>query len=558
MTRLIPKLISTLKEGYSLSIFGKDLAAGVIVGVLSVPLSLAFAIASGARPEQGLYTALIAGLLGGLFAGSRYQISGPTGAFTALVLATISTYGYTGMLVATLMAGIFLIIMGLGKLGNAVRFIPYPVIMGFTSGIALLIFSSQVSDFLGFREDVAIPAHFIGRWTAMIQQVTMSHPASLIMGLVSLALLAYWPRGWKWLPAPLVVMVLMTVASSSLDLSIATVGSRFGALPNMLPSFSWPEFAWQDLPSLVEPAIAIALLAGIEALLSAVVADGMTGHKHRSDMELVSQGLCNIGSAFIGGLPVTGALARTATNIKAGGKTPIASIVHAIVILGVLLALGVFNEAEPLPALAAILIVLAYNMSEWRLFVKLLRHPAGDVAVLLVTFLLTLFVGLVTAIEVGIVLAALLFVHRASLSSKAKAISSALQEGDDTELVHALQKRKLPDAVMVFELYGPLFFAVAEKFKEALSSIHQEPKILVFQMRHMTYIDATGLRAFENLLEEAASKGTQVLLAELCPSVRRALKRSGIFASLAANQVHHRLGQALDHATELYQGRSVI
>lgn len=554
MTRLTPKLITAFKEGYSLSLFGKDLAAGVIVGVLSVPLSLAFAIASGARPEQGLYTALIAGLLGGLLAGSRYQISGPTGAFTALVLATIGTYGYTGMLIATLMAGVFLIAMGLGKLGNAVRFIPYPVIMGFTSGIALLIFSSQVADFLGLQGE-AIPPHFVGRWAAIVQQVIATNPIALMMGLASLALLAYWPRGWKWLPSPLVVMVLMTAISWALELPIATVGSRFGTLPNMLPSFSWPEFAWQDLPPLVEPAIAIALLAGIEALLSAVVADGMTGYKHRSDMELISQGVCNIGSALIGGLPVTGALARTATNIKAGGKTPIAAIVHAVVIVGVLLALGVFIEAVPLPALAAILMVVAYNMSEWRLFLKLLRHPAGDVAVLLVTFLLTLFVGLVTAIEAGIVLAALLFVHRSSLSSKAKAIHSALSEEEDEAFVQTLQKRDLPNGVMVFELYGPLFFAVAEKFKEALSSIHQEPKVLVFQMRHMTSIDATGLRAFENLLEEAALKGTSVLLAEVCPPVRRALKKAGILTPLHA---HCRLGQALDHAVDIYQGKSVV
>ncbi|MGH9821148.1 MAG: SulP family inorganic anion transporter, partial [Pyrinomonadaceae bacterium] len=428
--RLEPKLLTVLREGYTRKLFTGDLLGGLTVGIVALPLAIALAIASGAKPEQGLYTAIFAGFVIAVLGGSRAQISGPTGAFIVIVYGVIAKYGYDGLVAATLIAGVLLIIMGLARMGAFLKFVPYPVVVGFTSAIALIIFSSQVRDFLGLKID-KVPADFVAKWLAYLQNIATIDWYTVGVGLVSLLLIVLCPYVTRRVPGQLVAILVVTAAVQYFHIPVETIQTRFGGVPTSLPIPHFPVITFELVQQMFMPALTIAILAGLESLLSAVVADGMMGTRHRSNMELIAQGFGNIISVIFGGIPATGAIARTATNIKTGGKTPVSAIIHCVFLLIVLLVAGKWAALIPMATLAAVLVVVAYNMSEWREFVHLLKSPRGDLAVLLTTFLLTVFIDLTTAIQVGILLAAFLFLQKMSTETKVELITENLKDDEE-------------------------------------------------------------------------------------------------------------------------------
>ena len=443
-------------EGYGFTSFRKDLVAGIIVGILAGPLAIAFAIASGARPDQGITAAIIGGLIAALTSGSKYQITGPSGAFVILILSTSLQYGYEGMLMATLMAGILLIIAGFAKVGNMIRFIPYSVTVGFTAGIAVLIITSQATYFLGIPLSLGNKTFFL-KWYTIASHITEINWIEFLLGTLSILIVRLWPKLKTPFPGSLVTIIVAGGLVKIFSLPSLTIGDTFGNLAFSLPSFKIPPFEWMNLPSLIEPAVAIALLISIESLLSAMVADGMTGRKHRTHMELISQGLANIGSSLAGGLPATGAIARTATNIKSGAVSPVSGVIHAIVVLITMLFLGNWISSIPLATLAGILFVIAFNMGEWNYFLTIFRSPKGDVVILLTTFLSTLFVNLVFAIETGVILAAFIHLNRLAEASGMEEMSPAEELDEDPEEIQRMQSLKIPPEVEVYEIYGSLF-----------------------------------------------------------------------------------------------------
>ena len=553
--RLEPKLFSILRKGYTRQQFVSDLVAGVIVGIVALPLAIAFAIASGVKPEQGLYTAIIGGMVVSVLGGSRVQIAGPTGAFIVIVYAIVQKYGYDGLAVATTMAGVFLIIMGFARLGTLLKFIPYPLTVGFTSGIALIIFTSQIKDLLGLRIH-NLPADFVEKWIVYAQNLWTFDLNSLLVGLGSLLVIVFWPRISHRIPGPLVALLLATAVVQIFHVPVETIGSRFGGVPQSLPLPHPPHVTWQMITGLVSPAITIALLGSIESLLSAVVADGMLRTRHRSNMELIAQGAANIFSPMFGGIPVTGAIARTATNIKNGGRTPVAGIVHAVTLLLIVLFFGRWAVLIPFPALAAILVVVAYNMSEWRSFKKVLRSPLSDVAVMLVTFTLTVIVDLTVAIEVGIVLAALLFMRRMSEVSQVNAITRDLQDEREEEET-AGPKAVVPDGVEVFELYGTLFFGAVDQFTESMRFLENKPKVLILETRNLLAIDATGLRALDELVYQLSQQKTHFLLSGIHKQPLFAMQQSGLLDRLGEDNVCGDLDEALQRAKLLTDQKTV-
>jgi SulP family sulfate permease len=551
-----PKLITVLREGYSLTTFSKDLIAGIIVGIVALPLSIAFAIASGVKPEQGLYTAVIAGFLISVFSGSRVQIGGPTGAFIVIIYSIVQKHGYDGLALATIMAGVLLIIMGIARLGEVIKYIPYPVTVGFTSGIAIIIFTTQVKEFFGIN--AIMPEHFIPKWIAYFKNIPSIDLQSTIIGILTLLILIFWPKITRKIPGPLVAILASTAAVSFLDLAVPTIGSRFGEIPNHFVKPHLPPISFDLLSQLSSSALAIALLAGIESLLSAVVADGMTGRKHRSNIELIAQGIANVITPLFSGIPATGAIARTATNIKSGGLTPVAGIIHAITILFLFLFLGKWAELIPMATLAGILIVVAYNMSEWRLFVKLLRSPKSDIAVLIITFLLTILVDLTVAIEVGVVLASFLFMRRMVDVTQVKSITKFLNEDERDDLSdnpaadpNAIAARKIPLGVEVFEINGPFFFGAADKFRDTMRAIQKPPKVLILRMRHVPTIDATGLRALEDTLDKAKRDGITVLLSAPNARLMKRLTNAGITEQIGTQNILPEIDEALIRAKEI-------
>ncbi|MCU0669578.1 MAG: SulP family inorganic anion transporter, partial [Myxococcota bacterium] len=491
-TRLEPKLYTVLREGYSFARFGRDAIAGLVVGVVALPLAIAFGIASGVKPEQGLYTAIIAGFLISALGGSRVQIGGPTGAFIVLVYQVVQQHGYEGLALATLMAGGLLVVMGFARLGSVIQFIPYPVTVGFTSGIALLIAASQGRDFFGLRME-SVPAEFLEKLAAYAEHFATWNPWAVAIAAGSLAIVQLWPRVTHRVPGPLVALIAATLVVQLASLPVETIETRFGGVPRGLPTPSIPIFEWSLVRELWGPAMAIALLAAIESLLSAVVADGMLGTRHRPNMELVAQGIANLASPLFGGIPATGAIARTATNVRSGGRTPIAGIVHAATLLAIVLFFADWAAWIPIPALAGILLVVAWNMSEWRHFVQLFRMPRSDVAVLLTTFLLTVLVDLTVALQAGIVLAALLFMRRMATLSQAGYVTQMLSEDEDRDDPLAIARRSVPPGVEVFEVQGALFFGAATKFRESIDRVEASPRVLIVRLRNVIAIDASGL-----------------------------------------------------------------
>ncbi len=544
-----PKLWSTFREGYTRRQLSADLLAGIIVGIVALPLAIAFGIASGVKPEQGLYTAIVAGFLIAVLSGSRVQIGGPTGAFIVIVYDIIQRHGYEGLVIATLMAGCLLIAMGLAGLGSVIKFIPYPVTVGFTSGIALIIFIGQIRDLLGLRME-QVPAEFIHKLSAYADHISTVSPITAAVGVATIVIILLWPRVTRRIPGSLIAILVSTAVVALFDLPVTTIGSRFGSVPNSLPLPHLPALPdWNTLTGLFSPALTIAILAGIESLLSAVVADGMTGRRHRSNMELVAQGVANLASPLFGGIPATGAIARTATNIKNGGQTPVAGIVHAVTLLLILVFFGKWAALIPMPALAGILIVVAWNMSEGHLFAKLLRGPRSDVLVLLSTFGLTVLVDLTVAIQVGVVLAAFLFMRRMAEATQVGFITSELQgDEEDPDDPHSLRTRKVPAGVEVFEINGPFFFGAADKFKKALGDISKPPRVLILRMRHALTLDATALQALESVLDQARSDGTTLILSGVHTQPLFVLERAGFLDRIGMENVHNNIDDALNRS----------
>jgi SulP family sulfate permease len=546
----VPKSITTLKS-YSRSQFRSDLAAGVIVGIVALPLAIAFAIASGVTPDRGLYTAIIAGFLISALGGSRVQIGGPTGAFVVIVYGIVQKYGIDGLIVATIMAGVILVILGIAKLGSAIKFIPHPVVVGFTSGIAVIIFSSQVKDFLGLRMG-DLPVDFIPKWRSIASNLDSINARALAVSLIALLIMVLWPRVSRRIPSPFVALIATTLAVRLFNIPVETIGTRFGAISATLPHPIVPHVSLAQVTALVAPAFTIALLAAVESLLSAVVADGMIGGRHRSNMELIAQGVANIVAPMFGGMPATGAIARTATNVKNGGRTPVAGMVHALTLLLITLFFGRWAALIPLATLAAILVVVSYHMSEWRTFRSELTAPKSDVAVLLTTFSLTVLVDLTVAIEVGMVLAAFLFMRRMAEVTNVSIVTRELADGDDDDDddPNSVRRREVPRGVEVFEINGPFFFGAAEQFKDTLGQVAKKPRVLVIRMRDVPAIDSTGLHALHELARSCKHDGTLLLLADVHAQPMFALVRSDMLVELGEENLFGNLDDALDRARQ--------
>lgn len=523
---LEPKLLTVLREGYTRHDFVRDALAGIVVGIVALPLAIAFAIASGVRPEQGLYTAIVAGFLISALSGSRVQIGGPTGAFVVLVFSVVQQHGYDGLVVATLLAGGLLIAMGVARMGAVIRFIPYPVTVGFTTGIAIIIAVGQVPDGLGLVL-AETPSEFMQRIAAYGSGLGTASPWATALTLLTVAVVVLWPRVSRRIPGPLVALLLTTAAVQLFGLPLDTIGSRFGAVPTGLPAFRLPRVDMATVPALFSPALAIALLAGIESLLSAVVADGMTGRRHRANAELIAQGVANLASPLFGGIPATGAIARTATNVKNGGRTPVAGMIHAAVLLLILTTLGRWVALVPMATLAGILLVVAYNMSEWRVFLGLLRGPRSDVMVLLSTFALTVLVDLTVAIQVGVVLAALLFMRRMAEVSQVRSVTEEV--GGEERMGFEAENRDvvLPPRTEVYEIAGSFFFGAAQRFSEALAEIQRQPTVVILRMRDVFAMDATGLHALEEVHQRFSHQGITMLLSGVRAQPMMVLVKSG-------------------------------
>lgn len=537
-----------IREAWKAGLLGprhwaRNLVAGVIVGVVALPLAMAFAIASGVKPEQGIYTAIIGGLLVSLFGGSRLQIAGPTGAFIVILAGVTAKYGVDGLQLATMMAGIILFLLGISRLGALIKFIPDPVILGFTAGIGVIIWVSQWKDFFG------LPAvqgeHFHQKLWHLLQALPELHLATTLLALLSLALLLWVPKipALKRLPAPLVAMVLATALQSLFQFQgVTTIGSAFGGIPQGLPTLQLPEISLPRILDLIGPAFAIAMLGAIESLLSAVVADGMAGTRHDSNQELIGQGIANLATPLFGGFAATGAIARTATNIRNGGSSPLAGITHAVVLVLIILFLAPLAANIPLCALAAILFVVAYNMSELHHFKRMVqRAPRADVAILLCTFVLTVFSDLVIAVNIGVILAMLHFLRRMASSVE---VQQVVGEDLENEL-RGKGRGHLPAGVLIYTIEGPLFFGAAETFERALAQTHSDPRLLIIRLKHVPFMDITGLQTLEEVIGQLHKRGIVVKLCEANLKVHAKLERVGILHAIGAQNYHRDLSSAL-------------
>lgn len=541
-----PKLFSILKQGVSKDIFTKDVLSGLIVGIVALPLAIAFAIASGVSPEKGIITAIVAGIIISSFGGSRVQIGGPTGAFIVIVYGIIQQYGLDGLTIATFMAGFIIIGLGIAKLGNLLKFIPYSLIVGFTSGIALIIFSSQINDFFGL--DISkVPADFIDKWILYVKNFNHLNWYAIAIAITTIIIMLNFQKLIKKIPGSIVAIVLTTVIVKLFDVPVDTIESNFGTIPNHFNMPSFPRIDFNTIQALIQPAFAIALLGSIESLLSAVVSDSMIGGKHRSNIELIAQGGANIVSALFGGIPATGAIARTATNVKNGGRTPIAGIVHALVLLAIMLIFGPYAKLIPMSCLAGILIVVAYHMSEWRQFKSILKGNRMDIIILLTTFFLTVIFDLVIAIEIGIILSSFMFMKRMSDSVLIQSISSENTNGEhlfDEELTD------LPKEILLYEINGPLFFGAARQFQETITNTHLQPKVIIIRMRYVPMIDATGYQSLKEIINSYKARHIQVILSGIKDDLKKDFKKNGVFLILGKEFVVKDIATALDKSKE--------
>jgi SulP family sulfate permease len=550
-----PQLLDSLKD-YSKAKFMSDLSAGVIVGIVALPLAIAFGIASGVTPEKGLITAVIAGFIISAFGGSKVQIGGPTGAFIVIVYGIVQQFGVNGLIIATFLAGIMLLIMGFARLGSIIKFFPHPLVVGFTSGIALIIFSSQIKDFLGLQIKT-VPADFIEKWLVYFNNFGGINNYSLIITIATVIILIIFPRVSRKIPGSLIALIGSTLVVQYFHLPVETIGSKFGAIPNTIPMPTFPHIDYATLQKLIQPAFTIALLGGIESLLSAVVADGMIGSTHKSNMELVAQGFANITVSLFGGIPATGAIARTATNVKNGAKSPIAGIIHALTLLLIMLFFGGLASQIPMACLAGILIVVAYNMSEWESFVSILNGPKRDAIVLVVSFLLTVLVDLTVAIEIGMMLSAFIFMERMSKMTSVNLLPRD-ENRDEKDDPKALSCYFLPKGIEVFEIEGPFFFGAAAKFKQEMKVIENNPEILILRMRFVPYIDETGLHVIEEFYHESQKKSVQLILSGVQPQIFKELERAGLINKIGEKNVLTVIDDAIERANEVLMKKRKI
>ncbi len=549
-----PKLVSTLRN-YNRKTFMADLMAGVIVGIVALPLAIAFGIASGVSPEKGIITAIVAGFIVSVFGGSRVQIGGPTGAFIIIIYGIIQQYGMQGLTIATIMAGVFLVLFGVLRLGTIIKYIPYPIVVGFTSGIAVTIFTTQVKDLFGLTM-AEVPSDFVEKWIAYAHDFTTLDGWTTLIGIVSVVVIAVTPRFSKKIPGSLVAIILMTIVALLLKhyagvTSIETIGDRF-SINSALPEAQMPALSWETVKGLVPPALTIAILGAIESLLSATVADGVIGHRHDSNTELVGQGIANLVSPLFGGIPATGAIARTMTNINNGGRTPVAGIVHAVVLLLIFLFLMPLAQYIPMACLAGVLVVVSYGMCGWRSFAMLMKNPKSDVTVLLITFFLTILFDLTVAIEVGLVIACLLFMRRMAETTDVKVIMDEIDPEDDTDVkLENNEHLTIPKGVEVYEINGPYFFGAGNRFEEVMASFGSRPKVRVIRMRKVPFVDSTGIHNLTNLCLMSQKEGIQIVLSGVNPKVHAVLEHAGFYRIVGENNICSHINLALARAKEI-------
>jgi SulP family sulfate permease len=543
-----PKLFAALR-GYDRATFLADLAAGITVGLVALPLAIGFAIASGVEPSRGLWTAIIAGFVISALGGSLVQVGGPTGAFVPILFVIVAKYGYDGLVVATVMAGIMLVIMGALKLGSLIKFIPYPLTSGFTSGIAVIIFVGQLKDFFGLT--IKMPAHTPQQVAALVQNLAQTQWPALALGALAVAIILLWPKSWRRIPSSIVAVVVTTVLVAVFQIDVPTIGSKFGGIPRGLPPISFPKISFLQIQDLMIPALTITMLGAIESLLSAIVADGMIESRHDSNQELMGQGLANILCPFFGGISATGAIARTATNIRSGAKTPVAGIIHSVTLLVIVLIAAPLAKSIPLTALSAVLLVVAWRMGEWENFPELWRGPKSDFMVLVVTFGLTVVFDLTIAVGVGLTMAGALFVRRMEAITQIRLVTA------DSEMDvggGSIRDKVIPEGVLVYRIEGPFFFGAAEKLEAALERYSTVPRIVIFRMRSVPAVDATGLHALEIMLEKFHRKGTQLILSGVQPQPMKVLYNAGFVDKIGLDNVCANIDAALARARQLLEG----
>lgn len=552
-----PKLYTALKN-YSKETFMADLMAGIIVGIVALPLAIAFAIASGVSPEKGIITAIIAGFIISLLGGSKVQIGGPTGAFIVIIYGVIQQYGESGLIVATLMAGIILILLGVFKLGAVIKFIPYPIIVGFTSGIAVTIFTTQIADVFGLNfGGEKVPGDFVGKWILYFRHFDTVNWWNAVISVFSILIIAITPKFSKKIPGSLIAIIVVTLSVYLMKVyggvdCIDTIGDRF-SIKAELPGAVMPALNWEAIKNLFPVAITIAVLGAIESLLSATVADGVIGDKHNSNTELIAQGAANLITPLFGGIPATGAIARTMTNINNGGKTPVAGIIHAVVLLLILLFLMPLAQYIPMACLAGVLVVVSYNMSGWRTFKGLMRSPKSDVTVLLITFLLTVIFDLTIAIETGLVIACVLFMRRVMETTEISVIKDEIDPSAEMDMTTNEEALVIPDGVEVYEINGPYFFGIATKFEETMVQLGDSPKVRIIRMRKVPFIDSTGIYNLGNLCVMSQKEKTTIILSGVNEKVHQVLEKSGFYELLGEENICSNINEALERAKEIIE-----
>lgn len=550
-----PVLFTTLK-GYTKETFMADLMAGIIVGIVALPLAIAFGIASGVSPEKGIITAIIAGFIISLLGGSKVQIGGPTGAFIVIIYGIIQQYGEAGLIVATLMAGVILVLLGVFKLGAVIKFIPYPIIVGFTSGIAVTIFTTQIADIFGLNfGGEKVPGDFIGKWLIYFRYFDTVNWWNVIVSIVSVFIIAVTPRFSKKIPGSLIAIIVVTLAVYLMKIygridCIDTIGDRF-TIKSELPDATVPSLNWEAIKNLFPVAITIAVLGAIESLLSATVADGVTGDRHDSNMELIAQGAANIITPLFGGIPATGAIARTMTNINNGGKTPVAGIIHAIVLLLILLFFMPLAQYIPMACLAGVLVIVSYNMSGWRTFKALLNNPKPDVAVLLITFFLTVVFDLTIAIEVGLVIACVLFMKRVMETTKISVITDEIDPNSESDIAVHQEHLAIPKGVEVYEINGPYFFGIATQFEQVMSQLGDRPEVRIIRMRRVPFIDSTGIHNLSNLCQMSQKEKITIVLSGVNENVHKALEKAGFYELLGKENICPNINIAIERAKKI-------
>ncbi|RFC34755.1 MAG: sulfate permease, SulP family [Candidatus Nitrotoga sp. LAW] len=548
-----PKLLDTLR-GYNRQLFVSDLTAGVTVGIVALPLAIAFAIASGVKPEAGIFTTIIAGFIISALGGSRVQIGGPTGAFIVIVYGIVMQYGLANLFICTIMSGIMLLLMGLFKLGSLIKLIPHPLVIGFTNGIAVLIMLSEVKDFLGLKMD-SVPAEFSHKLNALYQALPSFDLTSIVLATLTMLLILFYPKNWaRHIPSLIVALVLGTVIVALIDLPVETISTRFGGIPQGLPAFEMPEFTFATVRYLFSPALTIALLGAIESLLSATVADGMIDDKHDPNQELVAQGFANIVCPFFGGIPATGAIARTATSVRAGANSPVAGMVHAITLLLIILIAAPLAKHIPLATLAAILMVVAINMGEWEAFTTLKKYPASDSAVMLISFMLTVVFDITVAVEIGMVLAVLFFIRRITDLTHVS-VAQELPHHDDSEM--PLARKAVPKGVMIYRVFGALFFGAADKLETILRQQQNEPDVLILKMDEVISMDASALHTLTSMQRKLRKNGKYLVLCGAHTQPYFMMHQAGFFGEMGSDNVTADLDSALRRATKLLEEKKL-